>query len=321
MHIIVKRLIKSLVRSAAIVLPEDKANDLERWRRGREDFWKFKRCNFIFVSHGKSGRTWVRVMISRYFKLAHKGIPEGIMFGFDNLHRLNAAVPKIFFTHDNYLRRYLGNPDSRKDFYGHKTILLIRKPQDVAVSQYFQWKHRMRAYKKSLNNYPAHDADLSVFDVVMHEGQGLPRIVAMLNEWTVEKERFQDLLVLRYEDLRCHPERELTRLMSFLGETVDPQLIKDAVEFSSVENLRKMESENHFWRSGGRLKARNSSNPDSFKVRKAKVGGYRDYFDDEELARIDAYVEANLKPGFGYTAAESASAAEIQFEKTGSSSH
>ena len=82
MHIIVKRLIKYMVRTASAVLPEDRANDLERWRRGQEDNWKFKRCDYVFVSHGKSGRTWVRVMISRYLKLAHDGIPEGIILGF-----------------------------------------------------------------------------------------------------------------------------------------------------------------------------------------------------------------------------------------------
>ena len=32
------------------------------------------------------------------------------------------------------------------------------------------------------------------------------------------------------------------------------------------------------------------SNPDSFKVRRAKVGGYRDYFDDAQVAEIDALV-------------------------------
>jgi hypothetical protein len=35
------------------------------------------------------------------------------------------------------------------------------------------------------------------------------------------------------------------------------------------------------------------------------VGGYRDYFDDEEVARIDAYVRAKLSPVFGYGAASS----------------
>ncbi len=306
MHIIVKRLIKYMVRTASVALSEDKANDLERWRRGQEDNWKFKRCNYVFVSHGKSGRTWVRVMISRYLKLAHDGIPEGIILGFDNFHKLNRAVPKIFFTHDNYLRRHLGHPDSLQDFYDRKTVLLVRKPQDVAVSQYFQWKHRMKPYKKKLNNYPEHGAELSVYDVVMHEGQGLPRIVRGLNQWMAEKDNFKNLHIVRYEDLRTHPEQEVAKLMAFLGETVDPKIVKDAVDFASVENLRKMESENYFWRSGSRLKAPDSKNPDSYKVRKAKVGGYRDYFTDEEVARIDGYVEENLSQGFGYTAAESA---------------
>ncbi len=312
MHIVVKRLVKTLVRAVSLILPEMQANKLERWRRGREDYWKFKRSDHVFVSHGKSGRTWVRVMISRYFRLAHANIPDGIILGFDNFYKLNNAVPKIFFTHDNYLRRYLGNENSRKDFYNRRVILLVRQPQDVAVSQYFQWKHRMKPYKKKLNNYPEHNADLSIYDVVMHEGQGLPRIVRGLNEWIAELSNFESLLVIRYEDLRAQPEHELTRLMDFLGEAVDPEIIKQAVEFASVENLRKMETENHFWRSGSRIKAPDTANPDSYKVRKAKVGGYRDYFDDEQVARIDAFVEENLKPGFGYTAAEKSEKSRFQ---------
>jgi hypothetical protein len=312
MHIIVKRLVKWLVRAVSLVLPERQANNLERWRRGREDYWKFKRCDYVFVSHGKSGRTWVRVMISRYFRLAHENIPDGIILGFDNFQKLNNSVPKVFFTHDNYLRRYLGNENSRKNYYDRKVVLLVRQPQDVAVSQYFQWKHRMRPYKKKLNNYPEHDADLSIYDVVMHEGQGLPRIVRGLNEWIAEKSNFKDLLIVRYEDLRAQPDHELARLMEFLGEAVDPEIVKQAVEFASVENLRKMETENHFWRSGSRMKARDTANPDSYKVRKAKVGGYRDYFDDGQVARIDAFVEENLRPGFGYTAAENTGDSRVQ---------
>jgi hypothetical protein len=45
-------------------------------------------------------------------------------------------------------------------------------------------------------------------------------------------------------------------------------------------------------------------NPDSFKVRRAKVGGYRDYFTDEELAELDAMVDRDLLPQIGYTSAE-----------------
>ena len=37
-------------------------------------------------------------------------------------------------------------------------------------------------------------------------------------------------------------------------------------------------------------------------VRRAKVGGYRDYFTDEEVAAIDDLVATRLAPEFGYAA-------------------
>ena len=32
-----------------------------------------------------------------------------------------------------------------------------------------------------------------------------------------------------------------------------------------------------------------------------KVGGYRDYFTDEQLAELDGLVENTLEPAYGYT--------------------
>ena len=316
MHIIVKRLIKWYVRFASRFVSEARGHELERWRRAKEDYWKYKRCDYVFASYGKSGRTWVRVMISRYFQGAHNEIPDGIIMGFDNFHKLNASVPKIFFTHDNYLRQHLGHGESRKAFYDYKTVLLVRKPQDVAVSQFFQWKHRMKPYKKALNDYPPHDADISIYDFVMHQGQGMPRIVSVQNEWLRELTKIKQLHVVRYEDLRSNNAEELSKLMAFLGEEVDPNVINETVEFASVKNLRKMEKENYFWRSGSRVQAADTSNPDSFKVRKAKVGGYRDYFDDAQLAEIDGYVDQHLLPGFGYTSSESSSQAPTAADTT-----
>jgi len=305
MHIVAKRITKWLVRLASLFVNEEKGLALERWRRGREDNWKFRRCNYVFASYGKSGRTWVRVMISRYYQLAYR-LPDRIIMGFDNFHKLDGRVPKIFFTHDNYLRAYLGNPDSRKDFYAHKTVLLVRKPQDVAVSQFFQWKFRMRPYKKALNKYPEHGAEISIFDFVMDQNQGLPRIIEYMNGWIRELGNFSNILVVRYEDLRSDPGTQLARIMGFLGEQVSPEAVEGAVEFASVENMRKMEAQNYFWRSGSRVQARDTSDPNTYKVRKAKVGGYRDYFDDDQIAVIDGLVDERLLPAYGYTSKESA---------------
>ena len=302
LHTANKYFTKRLVRLTSLALPEARGLALERWRLGREEFWKYRYCDHVFASYAKSGRTWVRAMLSRYFQLTYSGIPENILFGFDNYHRINPAVPKIFFTHDNYLRTYTGNLDSKRDFYDKSTTLLVRRPQDVAVSQFFQWKHRMRPHKKALNNYPEHGAELSMYDFLMHPHQGLPNIIEFMNLWVRELPHIRESLLLRYEDLRSNPQPELGRLVSFLGMTPDPTAIAEAVDFASVENLRKKEETNYFLRSGSRLKAADPDNPDSYKVRRAKVGGYRDYFDDTQLAAIDALVAERLDPALGYSA-------------------
>ena len=224
--------------------------------------------------------------------------------GFDNFSRYNGAIPKIFFTHDNYLRGYTGNVDSKADFYHKKTVLLVRKPQDVAVSQFFQWKYRMRPAKKAMNRYPAHEADISVYEFVKDENQGLVHVIEFMNRWARELSKIENLLVVRYEDLRSSPETQMGRIVEFLGMQPDAEMLADTVEFASVENLRKKEQENYFWRSGSRVQARDVNDPNTFKVRKAKVGGYRDYFDDDQVAELDAMVDSQLLPVFGYTAGE-----------------
>jgi len=303
MHTIIKRLTQLLVRAITPLLPQAKAHELERWRRGREEFWKYNRCEYIFASYGKSGRTWVRVMISRYYQLVYK-LPDNILMGFDNYTRLNRNIPRIFFTHDNYLRGYTGNVESKKDFYKKKTVLLVRNPIDVAVSQFFQWKYRMRPEKKAMNKYPEHEADISVYEFVKDENQGLSHIIEFMNNWARELPKIKDLLVVRYEDLRASPEREMGRIVEFLGLEANEEYLRDTAEFASVENLRKKEQENYFWRSGSRVQAKDVNDPNTFKVRKAKVGGYRDYFDDNQVAELNAMVDSRLLPVFGYTAAE-----------------
>ena len=64
---------------------------------------------------------------------------------------------------------------------------------------------------------------------------------------------------------------------------------------------RRIESKKTFWLSGARLIPGDRNNPNSYKVRRAKVGGYRDYFDDQQTAQIDRMVETTLSPLFGYT--------------------
>ena len=224
------------------------------------------------------------------------------MLEFDNLKRVNPAIPSVFFTHGNYLRNYTGNWTDKHEFYGKKIVMLVRDPRDIAVSQYFQWKYRMRPVKKMLNDYPAHGADVSLFDFVMNRDVGLPEIIGFLETWQRELPHVAGSLVVRYEDMRADPESALRAVLAFLGTPGADAQIRDAVGYAAYDNMKQLEQQRVFWLSGLRLRPGDSSNPQSYKVRRGKVGGWRDYFDDREVAAIEGLLAASPKPPFGYGA-------------------
>jgi len=286
-----------LLLALAFPLPAERRLALERRLRGREQVRKLDEADVVVVSYGKAGRTWLRVLLSRFYQLLY-GLPERLL-GFDNFHARDRRVPKIFFTHDNYIQDYTGQRDKRA-FRGRKVVLLVRNPQDVAVSQYFQWKFRMRRSKKALNDYPEHGAEVPIYDFVMRPASGIAKIIDWMNGWAAEVGPNPDLMVVRYEDLRADTVGQLGRIAAFAGAPVDEAALRGAVEYASIDNMRKLETQRKFWLSGGRMTPRDRDDPNTYKVRRAKVGGYRDYFDDEQVARIDELVNEKLSPAFGY---------------------
>jgi len=284
--------------AAATRSPEERLM-LERRLRGEEEFRKLQRADAVFVSYGKAGRTWLRVLISRVYQVRH-GLSEGNLIGFDNLHWKVRAIPKLLFTHDNYLKDYTGNQADKRDYYDHKVALLVRHPADTAVSQFFQWKFRMRERKKAMNRYPE-QASLEVGEFIMDPDAGLPRIVDFMNLWAQEFPRLRSGLLLRYEDLRADTAGELARVFQFLGTPATADELEEAVRFASVENMRQMEAKGTFWLAGSRLRPRDKSNPDAYKVRRAKVGGWRDYVDEAKAEEVQSYLRARLDPFYRYS--------------------
>jgi len=280
--------------------PEAAILAAERKLRGVEQFEKLQRADIVVVSFGKSGRTWLRVMMSHLFRVMYK-LPRNAVLGFDNFHNLNSEVPKIFFTHDNYIKDFTGDFHSKKPFYNKRVILLARDPRDVAVSQFFQWKFRIKPTKVAINNYPPQGSDISLLDFVMGDNGGsMQAVTNYLNLWAAEVGKMEHFHLLRYEDLRARPREELRRLLDFMHIAATDAQVDAAVNYSSYENMKKMEGAQQFRLAGGRMMPRDKDNPDSFKVRKGKVGGYRDYFTDEEVAAIDRRLAETLAPLFDY---------------------
>ena len=291
--------LRHLILALCFLLPAQRKKALERWLRGREEFKKLQRADWVLLSWGKSGRTWLRVMLSRAYQLK-AGLDARELLDFDNLRKLDSRLPAVFFTHNNYLRDYTGNQESKDHFRGKKIVMLVRDPRDVAVSQFFQWQFRMRHNKKFINDYPPHGADIDEWQFVQDEQAGAPRIVYYFNSWARAIPDLGNVLVVRYEDMRSDPARVLADILAFTGTDVTAQQVQESVDFAAYDNMKKMEQDQFFKDSGGvRVKPGDKDNPESFKVRKAKVGGYRDHFSAEQCAELDAMMD-ELDPMFGY---------------------
>ncbi len=291
--------VRHVMGSTLVVLPWRYRKPADRWLRGHEEAHKLKQADAVLMSWGKSGRTWFRVMLSRYFQKRY-GIADGRMLEFDNLHRINSAIPRLFFTHGNYLRNYTGNWQDKREFYDKRIIMLVRDPRDIAVSQYHQWKHRMKPVKKVLNDYPAEGKDVSLYQFMQDENVGLPAIIAFLSIWEQELPKTKDSIVITYEDMRQEPGTALKRALEFLGHSPTADEIQDAVDYAAYDNMKKLEEKKVYWLSGARLRPGKGGNPDGYKVRRAKVGGYREDFTTDQLAVIDGMIKDVPTPLFGY---------------------
>ena len=285
--------------SAVFFLPYEKRKRIERRIRGKDEYRKLTQADWILVSWAKSGRTWLRVMLSHYYQQRFN-IARQHLLDFDNFKAMNTEAPSVFFTHGNYLKDYTGHHNSKVDFYQKKVVLLVRDPRDVAVSQYFQWKFRMSPRKKALNDYPPHGANISMYEFIMDQNCGLPKVIEYFNGWVAEQDKMSDLLMVRYEDMRTNPEQAMRDILQFTGAPGSELEIKETVEFAAYQNMKKHEEKKTFSINLGRLGAKQKGNPDSSKVRRAKVGGYRDYFDPQQIQAMDNLMQQQLSPLVGY---------------------
>lgn len=100
--------VRHIISLLCFWLPAERRKKIERWLRGREEFRKLQRSDWVLMSWGKSGRTWLRVMLSRAYQL--KGhLEANDLLDFDNFKQHDPQLPAVFFTHNNYLRDYTRN--------------------------------------------------------------------------------------------------------------------------------------------------------------------------------------------------------------------
>ena len=301
------RAVRSSILLSTRVLPRALRVPLRRDLLARLEMARARRADLLVVNHPKCGTTWFRVMISRLYQHRY-GIPGSIVAKSDELARRHPAIPHILSTNGHYsYERVVGDAldadGPRTDLHEKRVVLLVRNPCDIVVSWYFQFTKRQSAYKNELINAdlarPVERERVDMWDFVKNDELGLPHLIEFFNRWERNLARVEHSIVVRYEELRVDPLPSLRRVGALIGEEFSEEELAEARDFGSFENLRKLESEGYF-RYGG-LTLRNANDPETFKVRRGKVGGYRDYFDEDQVAEMEAMVATRLSPSLGYS--------------------
>jgi hypothetical protein len=273
---------------------------------GRLQRAMLERADVLLIRHPKTGGTWLRAMLTHLYA-SRDGISPKRVFKSDELQRQNPKLPRYLITNGySSWERLVADAFASNDpiLAGKKTLFLARHPGDIAVSWHRQYLKRTKPFKRELLEYEMGTTvdwrSMDRWTFIQRPELGLPSLLAYQNFWAGQLASRDDALIIRYEDLRYDTDAELTRIVAFLGETFTPAQIRDAVAFGSVDNMRTLEHSGYFQNSSLRL--RNADDPDTFKVRRAKPGGYRDDLTEEQAAWIDEQVRAHSHPALGYGA-------------------
>jgi sulfotransferase family protein len=107
-----------------------------------------------------------------------------------------------------------------------------------------------------------------------------------------------DFALVRYESLHAAPEENFRQLLAAIGESLpDDVAFSRALAFSAFDNMKKLEAAGAF--DSKILQPGDARDPESFKVRRGKVGGYIDYLEEADITYV-AEVMRELDPRFGY---------------------
>ncbi len=297
---------KALALGSTELLPQSWRLASRRRRLAELELEKARSTGLLIIGHPKSGNTWLRVLLSRLYQHRH-GLPGHLVVTSDELHRRVPAIPRIsatngWYSYEAAVGRALAvdaPPDPIRD---KPIVFLPRHPIDIATSWYLQvTKRQSRAKFELINADLKEPIDRSTIDrwtFVRHSGFGLLNIIDFLNTFHARVAQLPNAITVPYEALRSDPAASLARIGEAMAERFTEEEIVEAVRFGSFDNLKALEADNFFKQKG--LKPGIKGDAESSKVRRAKVGGYREDFTAEQASELEALVAQHLDPALGY---------------------
>lgn len=254
-----------------------------------------RRADTVVVSYPKSGRTWLRLLVGRALA-EHHGLLNAVETDPDLLLRterlagLGRDIPTVVFSHDDkpHAKPTAEIETDKSRFAGSRVVFLHRDPRDVAVSQFFSLT------KRTEDGFTG-----TISDFVRDEQIGPANHIHYLNVWARAKEVLPSVRFLGYSELHADTVGELESLLAYAGaDAVSHATLENAVAYGSFDNMRQMETEGTF--KSGMLRPVDASDPDTFKTRSGKVGGYSEHLSDDDIAYLDALITERLNSVYPY---------------------
>jgi hypothetical protein len=297
---------KVLILAPTAPLPTGTRVALRRKYLARLELAKANRASFLIIGHPKSGNTWLKAMISRLYQLRYD-LPESRLINTDEFARRIPDIPRLaatngYYSYEGEVGKLLAAGAADNPLRHKPVMFLARNPIDIAVSWYHQFtKRQSRAKQELINHFIEHPIDrrtVTMWDFVRHSDIGLPFLIEYQNTWAANIAALDNGLLVKYEELRAEPVPTLMKILELMGESFSEEEVQQAVDWGSFDNLRQLEAQGTF--SQGGMKLRNAGDASTFKVRRGKVGGYREDFNPEQVAELEQLVRQDIAPELGY---------------------
>jgi hypothetical protein len=249
----------------------------------------------IVVSIPKSGRTWLRAFLSAYFCARYEH-----PFSLDLTKYSDPRIPRVIYSHDLFEHRTKGRWWDRargkylipaSELRRTQIILLVRDPRDAFVSHYVQ-------LTRPTADAPDELKTKRVGEMLRDPLLGIGQIVRTMNDWMVEFGDRPNVTLVRYEDVHSRPAEHFGRVLAAIGEQqVSREHLDAALRFSEFGNMKKLEAALAF--DSKILQPRDMQDPESFNVRRGRIGGYADYLSASDIEYANEAISA-LDRRFGY---------------------
>jgi hypothetical protein len=250
----------------------------------------------FLTSYPRSGNTWMRFLVGN---LIHETEPVTFL-------KLERLLPDMYIHSDRDMRsmprpRVIKSHECFDPRY-KRVVYIVRDPRDVAVSNY-HWELKKGSFP---DGFPMQEfvRRWMASDYWLRLGCWGDHVAS----WLSTRRNHPDFLLIRYEDLMARPQPELAKIARLLRIDPTPERLARAVELSSADRMRKLES-----KQGGKWLQTKYTRQDAPFVRKASSGGWRAVLPNESVALIESTWQAQMSE-LGYELSSVGSRDAVSFQ-------